>query len=43
MQLNWKLRLLAFRVDNINIFRHGHLTTVGLDISKLSLFEKKIC
>ena len=30
MQLNWKLRLLAFRVDIINIFRRGYLPLWGL-------------
>ena len=30
MQLNLKLRLLAFLVDIINIFQHGHLPLWGL-------------
>ena len=30
MQLNWKLRLLASRVDIIDIFRRGHLPLWGL-------------
>ena len=41
MQLNWKLRLLASRVDIINIFRRGHLPLWGLVFQSYYHLKKK--